>query len=111
MIRIPIKLGGKVEAIIQAEEIDADIPLLIGNSTLKKARAELKICEPTLKMGEEILQLIEMKSGPCAVYNLSQYVLDIAFLQYRQVAPPHHQTVEALLVHGLSGISCSSQYD
>ena len=59
---IPCVLGGK-QVKIKVEVVKAEIPLLIGNSTLKKAEAVLDVSKKTLVlMGHEIKR-IEMNSG------------------------------------------------
>jgi len=63
IIRIPVQIDGRTPVIFEAEEIDADIPLLIGNSSLKRAQAEMDMVKATLKLAGETYQLKELESG------------------------------------------------
>ena len=61
-ITLPIIIEGfKVNFLI--EKIDADVPLLIGNSTLEKAEAEINIKKQSLTLGGREFKLVKLPSG------------------------------------------------
>ena len=48
IVKLPCILGGKLRTDVQTEIVFAEIPLLIGNSSLKKAKAIMYIGENNL---------------------------------------------------------------
>ena len=62
-VTLPLVLGDRIVAYVKTEEIDADIPLLIGNSTLLKAKAVMDISNNKLRLGDETVDLHMMNSG------------------------------------------------
>ena len=63
VISLPCNLGGVLDVIIRTEVIDADLPLLIGNSTLKKGFAVIHCHQNKLGLLGKELDLMETNSG------------------------------------------------
>lgn len=65
IVKLKLVIGGELKVDVMVEEINADIPLLLGNSTLEKAGAELKFKDGarSIKLGEKVLPLSKLKSG------------------------------------------------
>ena len=61
--RLPCILGGKLRTDVQTEIVDADIPLLIGNSALKKAKAIMYIGENKIDLMGTTMDMGETSSG------------------------------------------------
>ena len=61
--KLPCILGEKLRTIIQTEIVDADIPLLIGNSSLKKGKAIMYIGENKIDLKGCKLNMGETRSG------------------------------------------------
>ena len=62
VVAIPCHLAGK-NVSIRSEVVEADIPLLLGNSSLKKAKAVLHISEAKIELMGEKVDLMETNSG------------------------------------------------
>ena len=63
IVKLPCILGEKLKTLIQMEIVDADIPLLIGNSSLKKGKAIMYIGDNKIDLKGCKLDMGETKSG------------------------------------------------
>ena len=61
-VTIPCKLG-EINVKIKVEVVEAEIPLLIGNSTLKKAQSVIDISKKTITLMGQKISLEESESG------------------------------------------------
>ena len=62
VVKLPCYLAGK-DLAIRTEVVEADIPLLIGNSTLKRAKAVLHIEKGKVELLGNLIEMKEMDSG------------------------------------------------
>ena len=63
VVLLPCKLDNSLNALVRTEIIEADLPLLIGNTTLKKGLAVLNFGRNTLELGGKKLNLMQTQSG------------------------------------------------
>lgn len=63
VVSLLCNLGGKLDMTIQVEVVQADLPLLLGNTTLKKALAVLYLGENKIKLLNEVMDLEDTDSG------------------------------------------------
>lgn len=64
---LPCTLDDKLDVAIKVEMIEADLPLLLGNTTLKKGLAVLHIGDSKLELLGKMLDIKETKSGHYSV--------------------------------------------
>ena len=63
VVLLPCKLDNSLNVLVRTEIIEADLPLLIGNTTLKKGLAVLNFGRNTLELGGKKLNLMQTQSG------------------------------------------------
>ena len=63
VIVLPCKMDNSLNVLLRTEIIEADLPLLLGNTTLKKGLAVLNFGKNTLELGGKKLNLKQTQSG------------------------------------------------
>ena len=63
VVLLPCKLDNSLNVLVRTEIIEAGLPLLIGNTTLKKGLAVLNFGRNTLELGGKKLNLTQTQSG------------------------------------------------
>ena len=63
VIVLPCKMDNSLNVLLRTEIIEADLPLLLGNTTLKKGLAVLNFGKNTLELGGKKLNLRQTQSG------------------------------------------------
>ena len=90
IVWLPCNLGGKLNITLKVEMVEADIPLLLGNTTLNKAFAVINIPSKEIELLGERLEMRETRSGHFSVrvscpVGVQVQVKDTIILAVREV--------------------------
>ena len=73
VVILPLNLAGKLSMALRTQVVEADLPLLVGNSTLKRAMANLYIGNSELEMLGVKIKMNETASGHFSL-NLRKWI-------------------------------------